>query len=398
MFHLTKLVIVETTIHYHYQGQLSAYGPYAREIDIWADLFPEVLIAAPCRDEMPPGDCVPFTRPNISILPQKETGGQTLKKKVTQLASLPSLAWGLNRALRQADAIHVRCPGNLGLLGVLLAPLFSRHLVAKYAGLWKSYPGEPRTYRLQRAILCSPWWRGPVTVYGRWPNQPPNVIPFFTSILTDEQMARARVAARRKKIYDPLRVLYVGRLSAAKNVDVLLKAMAVLRAEGIRTECAIVGHGPEREALETLCAELGLADRVKFTGGVDFEEVLGFYEQSDVLVLASQSEGWGKAIVEGMAFGLICIGSEQGVPEMLGEGRGITVEPGNVEALADALRAIVTAPQDYDLMRENATLWGQQYSLEGLREALHQLLTTHWNISLNDPSHSIEARSSGLPL
>ncbi len=62
---------------------------------------------------------------------------------------LPPMIWQLIACLRRADAVHVRCPGNLGLLGVLIAPLFSRRLIAKYAGQWTGYPGKPLP------IVCS---------------------------------------------------------------------------------------------------------------------------------------------------------------------------------------------------------------------------------------------------
>src|SRR5438874_1443075 len=113
---------------------LFAYGPYAREIDIWADLFPEVVIAAPCRVAAPPADCLRFTRPNIRLSPQREKGGETLRAKLSQIFALPALTLGLVRVIRGADAVHVRCPGNLGLIGAAVAPLFSTRLVAKYAG------------------------------------------------------------------------------------------------------------------------------------------------------------------------------------------------------------------------------------------------------------------------
>jgi len=62
-----RLLITSHVIHYRHQGRLYAYGPYAREIDQWADLFAEVEIASPCRQQEPPGDCLPFERANISI-------------------------------------------------------------------------------------------------------------------------------------------------------------------------------------------------------------------------------------------------------------------------------------------------------------------------------------------
>ena len=263
--------------------------------------------------------------------------------------------------------------------GVLLAPLFSRCLVAKYAGQWTGYPGEAWTVRLQRALLRSWWWRGPVTVYGEWPGQPSKVIPFFTSILTDAQVSRARDAARNKRPGDVLRVLYVGRLSTSKNVDTLLEAAALLKSRGVGISCAVLGDGPERRSLEARSSELDLGRQVQFTGAVPFERVLEFYEWADVLVLTSETEGWPKAIAEAMAFGLICIGSNRGfVPQMLGENRGLVVTPRDVPALVSALEEISTQGEKFGPMRRRAAEWAQAYSLEGLREALRNMLSLHW--------------------
>jgi glycosyltransferase involved in cell wall biosynthesis len=371
-----KLLIVSHVCHYRHAGRLYAYGPYAREVDIWADLFPKVVIAAPCRDAAPPGDCLVFTRSNISVAPQRETGGTTLRAKAAQVLALPVLVWDLSRAMRRADAIHVRCPGNLGLLGVVLAPLFSRRLVAKYAGQWNGYPGEPWTVRLQRALLRSGWWRnGVVTVYGEWPGQPKHVVPFFTSVLTDEQVARARRAVEARNRTGSLRALYVGRLSRAKNVDGVLKAVAQLRREAIGVECS-----------------LHLEDCVRFHGAVDFDRVLGFYEAASVLVLPSQTEGWPKAVVEAMAFGVVCIGSDRGLlSRMLGEGRGIAVPPGDAEALAGALRRVVQDPEGCRGLRTRAAEWAQRHTLEGLREALRELLSARWGEPLQSGSVQIRA-------
>jgi glycosyltransferase involved in cell wall biosynthesis len=381
-----KLLIISSAIHYRHDGRLFSYTPYAREIDLWADLFPELIIAAPCRETAPPPDCSPFSRSNISICPQKETGGDSFGAKLKQMISLPALISGLCGAMLRADAIHVRCPGNLGLLGAVFAPVFSRRLVAKYAGQWTGYPGEPLTWRWQRALLRSRWWRGPVTVYGDWPNQPPHVIPFFTSMLDETQAERARMAAARRKIDGKtLRVLFVGRLSAAKNVNAILDAVALLRTRGVRVECDIVGEGPERARLERQVEELGISDRVNFAGGVDFNQVLDFYERADALTLVSETEGWPKAIAEAMAFGLVCIGSDRGlIPKMLSDGRGILVPPGDAKALASALRDIVENPSQYAEMSRRASEWGAQYSLEGLGRAIGKLLAERWRISTLD--------------
>lgn len=376
-----KLLVLARVNHYRHNGRFYAYAPYARELDVWADLFREVTIAGTCRDEAPPGDCSAFTRGNITVVPVREARAGGFASRLKQAAQLPQTVVQLMGLMRDADAVHVRCPCDLGLLGAVFAPLFSDRLISKYATQWRAFGGEPWAWRLQRFILSSKWWHGPVTVYGEWPNQPAKVVPFFTSMLTNEQLARARAAACRERRTDILRVLFVGRLSKSKNVDVLLNALALLKSPDRRVECTIVGEGPERTNLEMLAAQLGLSDRVSFAGGVEFDRVLDYYEQSHMLVLASNIEGWPKAIAEGMAFGLVCIGTERGVmPQMLGEGRGYLVPPRDQEALRKALQKITEDTRGSAEMAARAAVWAQQYSLDGLREALRALMARWWGL------------------
>ncbi len=379
---INNLLIVSHVVHYKWDNALYAYSPYAREIDIWADLFPQVTIAAPLRNEKPPSDCLSFSRTNIEISPQLERGGNTLKDKVIQVLSLPFLLAGLGKAMSKADAIQVRCPGNLGLLGVILAPLFSCYRVAKYAGQWNGYEGEARSYRLQRRILGSRWWNAPVTVYGEWPNQPHHVIPFFTSLLTGTQIERAKRNAENKYKHHTLSVLFVGRLTPEKNIHVLLKAQKLLIDKEVKIESRIIGDGPMRHSLEQQVKMMGLNMEDVLVGGLPFEKVLENYEWADVLVLASETEGWPKAIAEAMAFGVVCIGSNRGlVPQMLAEGRGLLVEPGDEIALASTLHEIAIGKIDFASMSNKASEWAQHYSLDGLRDAIRDLLIREWHLS-----------------
>lgn len=381
-----RLLIASHVIHYLHEGRIYAYGPYAREIDLWAELFPQVVIASPCRVSTPPGDCLPFARPNIRMAPQKEAGGTTRLAKLSLLTAIPSWIWRLSREMIAADAVHVRCPGNIGLVAAVLAPLLSRRIVAKYAGSWGGSAREPSSFRLQRRILGSRWWRGPVTVYGRWPNQRPHVTPFFTSLLTSEQIERGRRAAARP-LSAPLRILYTGRLTRPKNVHVLLEAVQTVRREGLEISCTIVGDGPELEALKQLSQNLDLGQSVTFTGGLSFDEVIPHLENSQVLVLVSDSEGWGKSIAEAMAFGLVCVGSNCGfLAEMLGDGRGITVPPREAPALAAALSAVARHPEGYEEMRRQAFDWAARFSLEGLKDALRTLLESRWGVRIEPPA------------
>ena len=394
-----RLAIVTSVVHYRHRDVLSAYGPYVREIEMWADLFPEIRLAAPLRESLPPGDCLPIRSDNVRVAPKIEAGGQGPLGKLAYLWKLPLLAWQLIPDLVWSDAVHVRNPGNLGLIGVLLTPLFKRRMVSKYAGQWISFPGEPFTVRLQKRLLASRWWRGPVTVYGEWDRQPSHVIPFFSSAMSESQLAHARIVARSKTFAGPLRVLYVGRLSRPKNVDVLLQALAIANSGGANLTCTIIGTGSELDRLQDLARDLEIDSQVEFRGGLRYELVLEQFEQAHILVLVSESEGWPKAVMEGMAYGLVCIGSNRGLlPQLLGDHRGFVVPAGDAGALASVLLRVTHDPQVHASLSASAAPWAQKFSLEHLRDEIRTLLERTWGCQLGYTAENItvgEATAGG---
>ncbi len=380
---MKRLLIVSHVIHYHWQGQIWAFGGYAREVEIWADLFPEVTIACPVRREPPPGDHLPFEHPNIHLWPVVERGGDQLGAKLAQVVSLPKMIFSLVRAMAAADAVHVRCPGNLGLLGVLLAPLFTHYRIAKYAGQWNGYPGEGFPTRLQRWLLRSCWWNAPVTVYGKWPRQPAHVIPFFTSMMTRDQAAHALAFARARQVRQTFNVLFVGRLTQVKRAHVLLQAFASIHPMIPDAKLAIMGDGAEREKLEAQCQSLGISASVEFLGALPYDQALRWYEWADCLALPSiHSEGWPKVVAEAMSYGVHCIAVRHGqIPSMLA-GRGTLLEQGTPEELARALVNIANQRDKALAAAKDAAEWASAFSLEGLRDALAELIESGWQVSL----------------
>jgi glycosyltransferase involved in cell wall biosynthesis len=387
-FAAKRLLVVTHVVHYQYGGRVFAHAPYAREIELWVRLFPRILIAAPFRIGEPPRDSLPIEAEDLRLAPLIDVRASTIVAKAVQILLLPVTLWRLCAAMSRVDAVHVRCPGNIGLLGALLAPLVSRYRVAKYAGQWEHYAGEPWTVRAQRAVLRSRWWGAPVLVYGSAAGQRSHVVPFFTSILDATQMERARQAVTGRTFCGSgkLAVLYVGRLSPSKNVDVLIRSVAALEETGRPVTCTVVGDGSERRALERLAYDLGLVDLVRFVGAVPLDRVLDFYESADVVVLPSSTEGWGKAIVEAMAFGVICVGPDCGVvPQLLAEGRGFTVPPKSDDALTEALARVFDEPEKHADMIARGAEWAQQYTLERFGDALSHVLTQHWNVPDEKP-------------
>jgi glycosyltransferase involved in cell wall biosynthesis len=105
-------------------------------------------------------------------------------------------------------------------------------------------------------------------------------------------------------------VVFVGRLAPIKQIDLLLRALAIVKREIPGIRAVIVGDGPQRQELETLAATLGLRDTVEFAGQrADVSPILG---RSRVFVLTSKTEGLSLALMEAMMAGLPAVVSDVG--------------------------------------------------------------------------------------
>ena len=116
------------------------------------------------------------------------------------------------------------------------------------------------------------------------------------------------------------RVLAVGSLKPVKNYPLLLNAFA--RLIGSRpARLIILGEGQQRAELESLAAELGIADYVAMPGAV--ADPSPYYASADVMVLSSDAEGFGNVLVEAMQHGLTAVSTDcpTGPREILDGGR-----------------------------------------------------------------------------
>jgi glycosyltransferase involved in cell wall biosynthesis len=139
-------------------------------------------------------------------------------------------------------------------------------------------------------------------------------------------------------------LLCPARLTPIKGHGDLLEAAARLVARGISFELWLAGEGPERAAIERRIGEQGLGERVRLLGTVPHTELLGIYRdrRADCVVLPSLHEGLSVALVEAMAYGVPVIATGVGgVPELLENGAGVLVPPGDSDALTEALARVL---------------------------------------------------------
>jgi glycosyltransferase involved in cell wall biosynthesis len=152
-------------------------------------------------------------------------------------------------------------------------------------------------------------------------------------------------AVQRIKARFPRLIVAVGRLVGYKGFDILLQAMRSVDAHAI-----IIGDGPLRGKLEALATELGVTGNVSFVGSLPRDQVKEHFHAADVFAFPSvnNAEAFGLSQVEAMAAGLPIVNTTLGtaVPRVARDGlEALSVPPGDPQALASALRTLITDRQ-----------------------------------------------------
>lgn len=164
-------------------------------------------------------------------------------------------------------------------------------------------------------------------------------------------------------------LLSVGRLHDVKDHRFLIQACAALRDQGLNFLCWIVGEGPERAALESQIAALGLQGRVYLIGYVPRTDLPGYYRYADLVVMTSKSEGIPVVLMEAMAHEkLVLAPAITGIPELVDHQRtGFLYQPGSLPDFVSAVTWIQ----------------GRQASLAGIQRAAAASIALSYNRQRN---------------
>jgi glycosyltransferase involved in cell wall biosynthesis len=132
-------------------------------------------------------------------------------------------------------------------------------------------------------------------------------------------------------------LLYVGRISKEKNLDIAVAALRLLRGEGLAVRLLIVGDGPYLKEL------MEIAPEACYTGYLKGRELATAYASSDIFVFPSTTDTFGNVVIEAQAAGLPCVVSDLGGPHELVEDGvdGLVTRSLNVEDFAQAVRRLV---------------------------------------------------------
>jgi glycosyltransferase involved in cell wall biosynthesis len=234
-------------------------------------------------------------------------------------------------------------------LGLVLRRFWPMRLITTVHGWVKHTRRTPLYYWVDR--LCLPYFEKVICVSRDLLDTclsagvPADRCVVIENAIDTVEFARRQDHAAAKKLcgLSPERLVVgaVGRLSAEKGFDLLIRAANRLYQRGLDFDVIIIGDGEERPRLETLIQDNGDKHRIHLMGYQ--ADVRRLYEAMDVFALSSLREGLPNVLLEAMALEVPVLATPiAGIPELVQDGvNGLLAEPGSVEALANRLEMLL---------------------------------------------------------
>ncbi|MBN2116136.1 MAG: glycosyltransferase family 4 protein [Anaerolineales bacterium] len=196
------------------------------------------------------------------------------------------------------------------------------------------------------------------------------VIPTGTD-LEPYRCADWRSLRKEKGWQDETVLISVGRLAPEKNWDTLIRAFAKVYSKNPDLRLVLIGDGPAKETLETLASEVGIAERVTFTGALPFEKVPCYLKAADVFAFASVTETQGLVTIEAMAAGLPIVAVDaSGTRDIVEHDKQGFLVKNDVNALAKGIKKLLSDPQQMKRFSSNALKKAKTFDVNQLGKQL----------------------------
>lgn len=369
-----KFLIISHVKHKKLGDKYFGYGPYVKEMNLWLKYVSSVEVVAPLINDTPDKIDLSYEHNNFKFTKVPAFNLIGLKNKLITILVLPYIFLKILFAMMRADHIHLRCPGNMGLLGVIVQIFFpSKVKTVKYAGNWDPKSKQPTSYIFQKSIVSNTFLskNTKVLVYGEWENQTRNILPFFTATYLESEIEDVN----KRDLSGRINLLYVGSLSKGKQPMIALFTLKTLRDNGINMYLDFCGDGIERNKLEKYISDNKLQNFVTLHGNQNSEFVKKMYKKSHFLILMSRSEGWPKVVAEAMFWGCIPISSNVScVSFMVGDGSRGRVVSTNVEFISKEITLLVNNEEEYSNLSKEAIKWSRKFTLEYFEHEIKGLI------------------------
>jgi len=169
-------------------------------------------------------------------------------------------------------------------------------------------------------------------------------------------------------------IVYAGRLADEKNIDVLIRAVALIKDKVANINLALAGHGTIKEKLSKLASELGVSENIKFLGTIPKKDLADVYRVSDIFAIASISETQSLTLMQGMACGLPAVGvNSRALPEYITNEVGFIVKPGDYKSMADKFSLLLTNRETRETMGRAAGEYLKKFSAPSIAQQWESL-------------------------
>jgi glycosyltransferase involved in cell wall biosynthesis len=198
---ILKLLVISSAPIVEILGKFHLYAPYEKEMQLWSKHADATQFCCPIWREDKKLLIAPISFKVDAIVELQEFDITSFSNKLRAIPLAFVALIKIFKAMKQADHIHLRCPGNIALLACLVQILFpNKQKTAKYAGNWDPKSQQPWSYRLQKWILSNPFLTRnmQVLVYGEWPNQTKNIKPFFTATYSEDEIQNSEFRIQNK--------------------------------------------------------------------------------------------------------------------------------------------------------------------------------------------------------
>jgi glycosyltransferase involved in cell wall biosynthesis len=154
---------------------------------------------------------------------------------------------------------------------------------------------------------------------------------------------------------DDIVLISTGRLAPEKNWETFLHAAAKVYKRHPDLRVVLIGDGSDKDMLQDLAAELGIAERITFTGAIPFSEVAAHLKAADIFGFASVTETQGLATMEAMAAGLPVVAVDaSGTRDIVEDGKQGFLVSNDAEALAASINRVIESPRRMRKFSSNA--------------------------------------------
>jgi glycosyltransferase involved in cell wall biosynthesis len=369
-----KFLVVTYTPTLKKNNNYYSYSPYVDEMDVWfkyadqygtvaPNSYPQDFLSKPFESKHIRYFHIPFIAFNNSII------------AVKSIIVLPYIFFQLFRAMFWANHIHFRSPGNVTLIGSIVQIFFPKKKKSvKYAGNWDPNSKQPKSYRLQKAIFRSTTLSKnmKVLVYGEWPDETKNIYPFISATYSEKE----KFPFQYRDYSGKLKFVFIGAMVIGKRPLLTVKIIDSLRKKGVSLELHMFGSGDLIEEVKNYVAENNLNNIIFVYGNQDKSVIKAHLEDAHFSILPSKSEGWPKAIGEGMFHGAIPISTEIScLPWILDYGsRGILIDSDLDFAVLQIMSELNKGDSYLNSMSKKAQEWSQQYTLERLEREIESVV------------------------